>query len=212
MDGAGGSPQPHMSVSILTVVRLICQAVEKPFSGGSIAACAMILQGCDGNFLPAGAPQASALSLCQGDSRFAFPLVRFPSFLGSDRTNGAVTYPPGSLLPAVSFASSLALYSACTKGDYLPSCSDSPSLSQLRASCFTPSEAAKVSLALPWRRSRSEEDNKSWIVWGWFGLVGFFQSKWCKDLSQPCQPWGMALCPRQQCPDQSLLSTGHVSP
>lgn len=62
MDGAGGGPQPHTSVSLLSVICLICQTVEKPFSGGRIAAGAAILQGCDGNFLPAGASQALFLA------------------------------------------------------------------------------------------------------------------------------------------------------
>ena len=44
------------------VVHLISQAVEKPLSGGSITAGAAVLQGCDGNFLPAGASQALLLA------------------------------------------------------------------------------------------------------------------------------------------------------
>lgn len=61
MDGAGDGPQPHASVSLLTVICLTWQAVEEPFSGGSIAAGAAVLQGCDGNFLPAGTSQALLL-------------------------------------------------------------------------------------------------------------------------------------------------------
>lgn len=44
------------------VVCLIYQAVQKPFSGGSIAAEATVLQGCDGKFLPAGTSQALVLA------------------------------------------------------------------------------------------------------------------------------------------------------
>lgn len=55
-------------------------------------------------------------------------LLRFLSFsLGSDRTNGVMIYPPDCLFPAVSVASSLALYSACSEGDYLSSSNDGPS-------------------------------------------------------------------------------------
>lgn len=61
MDGAEGGPPPHVSVCLLMVICLICQAGKKPFSGGSIAAGAAVLQGCDGNFLPAGTSQALLL-------------------------------------------------------------------------------------------------------------------------------------------------------
>lgn len=44
------------------VVYLVSHAVGKPFSGGSIAASAAILQGCNGNFLPAGTSQALLLA------------------------------------------------------------------------------------------------------------------------------------------------------
>lgn len=50
-----------MSVSLLMVKCLVCQTVQEPFSGGSIAVSAAILQGCDGNFLPAGTSQALLL-------------------------------------------------------------------------------------------------------------------------------------------------------
>lgn len=41
----------------------ICQTVQEPFSGGSIAVSAAILWGCDRNFLPAGTSHA-LLSAC----------------------------------------------------------------------------------------------------------------------------------------------------
>lgn len=41
---------------------LICHDVEKPFSGGSTAAGAAVLQGSDRNFLPAGTSQALLLA------------------------------------------------------------------------------------------------------------------------------------------------------
>lgn len=54
-------------------------------------------------------------------------LLRLPSFsLDSDRINGVVIYPPDSLFPAVSVASSLALCFACSQDDYLPSSNDGP--------------------------------------------------------------------------------------
>lgn len=45
---------------------LICQTVQEPFSGGSIAVSAAILQGSDGNFLPAGTLQALLLACARG--------------------------------------------------------------------------------------------------------------------------------------------------
>lgn len=74
-------------------------------------------------------------------------LLRFPSFsLGSDRTTNRVAiYFPVSLFPAVSVASSLALYSACSEDDYLSFSNDGPSPSWLYGYCFTSSEATIVS-------------------------------------------------------------------
>lgn len=53
-------------------------------------------------------------------------------------------FPPDSLFPALSVASPLALYSACSEDDYLPSSNGGPSPSWLCGSCFTPSEATSV--------------------------------------------------------------------
>lgn len=148
---------------------LICQAVEKPFSGGSIAAGAAILQGCDRNFLPAGTSQALLLACARELLGLHFRwLDFFPSPWIGDLQTCHLSFRQSVSCSFRCLFSCLVL--VCTEDDYLPSCTESPSLSWLHGSCFTQSEAAKISLALPRRGNRREESSKSQFGVG----LGFF--------------------------------------